>query len=131
MRKSQIQSSRGAVPQIKISKAGGAEETSCRSRAGARAAWPPFRAYQLGSAHQGWSPKCEQVVGININVVRANQGESNCSHLCTVPQTFSFQSPLQVPAPSTTSSMIIASIKRHSAARREKKKERGSARTCN
>ncbi len=67
MRKSQIQCRRGGILQIKISQVEGTEEMRRRSCFWSHAVWPLFQVYQLGSTHQGQSPQCEQVVGININ----------------------------------------------------------------
>lgn len=71
--KSQIQCRRGAVVQIKISQ--GTEQMSCKSCFSTPAVWPLFEVYQLGSTHQGQSPKYEQVLCINITVAHSNQGK--------------------------------------------------------
>lgn len=62
-----------------------------------QAVWPVFELCQLGSTHQGQSPKCEQVVGININVAHGNPSK-------IIALIFSwFPGELQISVPSTTS----------------------------
>lgn len=62
-----------------------------------QAVWPLFELYQLGSTHQGQSPKCEQVVGININVAHGNPGKIIALIFTWFPRE------LQISVPSTTS----------------------------